>query len=143
MQFSSEGPVTLGGVPAYCLRGTADAPDTGPYYLRCYTWAGNGKLYTLTLQSNDKDADAMLPGIAESLAYQSPPAQPDASQSDADKPGYLQNPPPQPDLGVPNAYQFGYRCGRIIGAVIGILAIFLIIKKLLSRSSKPPPPPCI
>ncbi|HUB66123.1 MAG TPA: hypothetical protein VL981_01405 [Candidatus Methylacidiphilales bacterium] len=139
MQFSSEGPVTLGGVSAYYLRGAADAPDTGPYYLRCYTWAGNAKLYTLTLQSNDKAADATLQGIAESLAYQSLPAQPGASQLDADKLGYLQSPPAQPDLGVPDAYQFGYRCGRIIGAVIAVLVFFLIIKRLLFRS--PPPPP--
>jgi len=105
VEFSSEGPVTLNGVPTYQVQSKMTFPNLRISYQRIYPIAANGHIYALTLQSMDPGMDAEFQSIANSFKFDSSPTLPD-----------------------PMRATLSYKIGQIIGTLLFLLAAFYFIK---------------
>jgi hypothetical protein len=76
VQFTDEGKLSIGDVPAYVIQYKATMASGPAMVGRNYQVAGNGKLYILALRTIDPTGDVDQQTIAGSFRFDSPPVLP-------------------------------------------------------------------
>jgi hypothetical protein len=78
VNFGDEGPLTMGGAPAYVIH-VAQAVGSTTTQISLYVVDANRSLYVLYLVTTGTMPDATLQGIADSFRFTSPPALPEST----------------------------------------------------------------
>jgi hypothetical protein len=73
VQFTTEGPITLNGVPAYGIQHGLTLPNTRLVLCHTYLIAGNRKLYLILTQALDPGQVPALEAMATSFRFDTPP----------------------------------------------------------------------
>ena len=78
VSFGDEGPVTVGGAPAYAINFTQSGV-TGTFQIAFYAVDANQKIYLVFLATTESASDPKLQAVIDSLRFDKPPSLPEST----------------------------------------------------------------